>query len=347
MTQATETESPQAATPELPEEQAGTGLPVLFVAPSPHLADTDFTTRRMMLDVLIGLFPVVLMSLWFFHWGAVVQLAVCVASCLVFEALFARMQDKPAPLGDLSAVVTGVILALSLPWSAPFYVGVVGSFIAIGIGKAAFGGLGRNIFNPAMVGRAFVMLSFAGVMGASAYVSADAIGIITEATPLDAAKKAAEGGLHLPELWFLFLGQHNGSLGETSALASVMGGLYLCWRRSASWEIPVGVLLATVVLGGGAHWAGLTPLTVLQQTASGALVFGAFFIATDPVSSPITPKGKFYFGLGVGLFVIVFRVFSGYPEGLMFAVLMMNAVVPLINRWTIPTPVGGPVPQRA
>jgi electron transport complex protein RnfD len=335
---------------------------VMHVAPSPHLSETSLTTRRMMIDVLIGLGPVLVVSIVVFRWHAVVQVGLCVLSCLAAEALFAWMRRKPMPVGDYSAVVTGVILGLSLPATAPPYVAVIGSAAAMGLGKAVFGGLGYNIFNPAMVGRAFVMVSFAGKLGAPAYVATHTgLTVLTQATPLTVAKKLAAdlaagkviaGDLELQfqsaqEFWPLFIGQVNGSLGETSALAVLIGGIYLCFRRSASWEIPAGTVLASFLLAGLANGLNLTPLTAMGHLASGSLLFGAFFVATDPVTSPLTPKGKFIFGLGLGTLVIVVRLFSGYPEGMMSAVLLMNAVVPLVNRWTIPRPVGGPSPQKA
>jgi len=300
----------------------------------------------MMVDVLLGLAPVMGMALVVFRWYAVVQICMCVAGCLVAESLFAYWRGRRAPLSDLSAVVTGSILGLSLPWSAPWYVGVVASFVAIGLGKAVFGGLGQNIFNPAMVGRAFVMVSFASVMGATAYVHPDAaLEVLTQATPLTAAKEAA--GVELPGLWLMFLGNTNGSLGETSVLACLLGGLYLCWRRSASWEVPLSVLLGAMVVAGLANLVNPdTPLTVLQHLLGGSLVFGAFFIATDPVTCPLTVRGKVVFGAGVGVLVVVLRLFSNYPEGVVFAVLLMNAMVPLINRWMVPRPLGGPLPAR-
>ncbi|WP_231714504.1 RnfABCDGE type electron transport complex subunit D [Desulfonema ishimotonii] len=312
---------------------------MIHVAPSPHLSNTAQTTRRMMIDVLIGLAPVVGVAVYVFKMYAVIQLATCVVSCLAAEALFTRMRGNKMTLCDFSAAVTGVILALSLPGTAPWYVGVIAAFVAIGIAKAIFGGIGMNLFNPAMVGRAFVMIAFASALGASGYMDAgSAVDAITQATPLTAFK---QGGITTP-LSALFWGTTNGSLGETSAIACLIGGLYLCLRRTASWEIPTGVIAATVVLGGignlvcpGAQW------TVLHHLLGGALLFGAFFIATDPVSSPLTPKGKFIFGAGTGAIIMLLRVFSGYPEGVMFAVLLMNAVTPLINRWTIPRPLGG------
>lgn len=313
----------------------------LHVAPSPHLSEGGQSTRRMMVDVLIALAPVTLAALVIFQWYAVKQLAVCIISCLVAEALFTKMRRQPLQLNDMSAVVTGAILAFSLPGTAPWYVGFIASFVAMGIGKIIFGGLGMNIFNPAMVGRAFVMIAFAGLMGASGYEDAGStVDIITQATPLTAFKQS---GVDISPIT-LFFGLTNGSLGETSALACLIGGIYLCLRRTASWEIPVGVLVATgIVAGLGNLISPETCGTVPYHFFGGALLFGAFFIATDPVSSPLTPKGKFIFGAGIGVLVMVLRLFSGYPEGVMFAVLLMNGVTPLINRWTIPTPLGGEV----
>ncbi len=330
----------------------------LHVAPSPHLSNTALTTRRMMIDVLIGLAPVMAMAVVVFRWYAVVQVGLCVLTCLVTETLCAWAARKSTPIGDYSAAVTGVILGLSLPWSAPWYVGVIGSVMAVGLGKVVFGGLGFNIFNPAMVGRAFVMLSFAKELGASAYVFAGAkLEVLTRATPLSLAKQfasdlsagkvVAESAQvefqHAEDVWTLLVGWVNGSLGETSALALVIGGGYLLVRRVISWEIPAGIFivaLASVELG---HWAHLTAFTPLQHMISGSLLFGAFFIATDPVTSPLTSNGKLLFGAGIGVLVVIIRIFSGYPEGVMFAVLLMNALVPLLNRWTIPKPLGGAV----
>ncbi|UCC67338.1 MAG: RnfABCDGE type electron transport complex subunit D, partial [Armatimonadota bacterium] len=301
------------------------------------------------------------MAVLVFQWYAVVQVGLCVLSSLGAEALFTWMRGKPVRLGDCSAPVTGVILGLSLPWSAPWYIAVIGSVVAMGLGKAVFGGLGCNIFNPAMVGRAFVMLSFAKALGASAYVHTESsLEVVTRATPLTLAKKVAADlaagkvvgpDLELQiaqarELWPLCVGNITGSLGETSALALLIGGIYLCLRRSASWEIPAGTVSSALVFAGLANWANITPWTALHHLVGGSLLFGAFFIATDPVTSPVTPRGKFLFGLGIGFLVILLRVFSGYPEGVMFAVLLMNATVPLMNHWTIPRPVGGPTPQR-
>ncbi|MFK5954110.1 MAG: RnfABCDGE type electron transport complex subunit D [Desulfobacterium sp.] len=310
----------------------------IHVAPSPHLSDQTFTTRRMMTDVLIALLPLMVMSVYVFRMFAVTQLAICVVACLAAEFVFVKMRSKPVTLNDFSAVVTGVIIALSLPGTAPWYVGVLASVVAIGIGKTIFGGLGMNIFNPAMVGRAFVMIAFASAMGASAYINADGtIDAMSMATPLTAFK---QGGVTTAIL-DLFVGVTNGSLGETSAFACLLGGGYLLYRKTASWEIPAGILSAVVVISFLADMSGgFGGRFVLHQLFGGALLFGAFFIATDPVSSPVTPKGKWIFGMGTGSLIMVIRLFSGYPEGVMFAVLLMNAMTPLINRWTIPKPTG-------
>jgi electron transport complex protein RnfD len=347
--------------------------PVLHVAPSPHAFDSAQTTRKMMADVLIALAPVVAVSIYVFKLYAVQQIIICMVSALFAEAFFTTMRGKKVTLHDCSAAVTGLILALSLPGTAPWYVGVIGAFVAIGIGKVIFGGLGQNIFNPAMVGRAFVMLAFAGAVGASGYVlKAEAPAsparvsplanmlegdAITQATPmtwgktvdnkLAAGEKLLPQEEHLPSLGSLFLGTVNGSLGETSALACLIGGLFLLLRRTASWQIPAGVLLAATAIGLPVQIWGHSQMSLGYQLLGGALMFGAFFIATDLVTSPITPKGKFIFGLGVGSLVMLFRLLSNYPEGVMFAVLIMNGLTPLINQWTIPTPLGGPVPAPA
>ncbi len=315
------------------------------VASSPHFSNASTSTQRMMIDVIIALLPAVALSIFVFKWYAILQIGICVIVSALTEMGWKKLQGKPISVSDASAPLTGLILALSLPWSAPIYVPVIASFIAIALGKMVFGGLGMNLFNPAMVGRAFVMLSFAGALGASAYVYPDAANtVLTQATPLTIAKEAA-GTAEMTGFWPMFLGTTNGSLGETSALGILIGGAYLLIRRTAAWQIPVGVIGGAVVVALLTQVAGLSDLTLLQHLTSGSLLFGAFFIATDPVSSPIAPKGRIIFGAGIGILIIVLRVFSSYPEGVMFAVLLMNAVVPLINRWTIPTPIGGPVPE--
>ncbi len=319
--------------------------PAINVAPAPHVTSASLTTRKMMRDVLIALTPVLLVALYVFRGYLLFQLSICIAGCVAAEIVFTGMRGRRAQVGDLSAVVTGVILALSLPGTAPWFVGVIGSFAAIGLGKIVFGGLGQNIFNPAMVGRAFVMIAFPKLVAAGGYVLANStVDAVTRATPLTLAK---EGG-QVTALWDLFIGTTNGSLGETSAIACLIGGLYLCLRRTASWQIPIGIIVAVALLAGINDIFGpVGPWNTAHHLMGGALLFGALFIATDPVSSPLTGKGKWIFGIGLGSLVMIMRLGSRLPEGVMFSVLLMNAVVPLINRWTIPRPVGGPGPQKA
>jgi electron transport complex protein RnfD len=363
---------------EQPDHDA-TAAPVP-VAPGPHLKDPRHSTRRMMVDVLIALIPLMIASTIIFGYWTWIVTGMCVGFCILAEVLFAMMRRRRPAITDCSAIVTGVILALSLPWNTPWYVALVGSFIGIGLGKMVFGGVGFNIFNPAMVGRAFVMLSFAGAVGAPAYVAnsnvdklksampwletvralpsqyaaqaeTDVEGkveAVSAATPMTAYKmdETGEKGGFVTKLGPLLLGNTIGSLGETSALACLIGGAYLLIRRTAAWQIPLGCVLAVGVWAGVDQLMNLSdPWGILHSIFGGALLFGAFFIATDPVTSPLTHKGKFIFGLGVGVFVMFIRRFSGYPEGVMFAVLLMNSLTPLINRWTVPKPLGGAVGQ--
>ena len=290
------TENSQTMAPE-----TNTAAPVIHVSPSPHLSNQALTTQRLMLDVVIGLMPVVLMALYVFRFYAVKQLAICVISCLAAEALFTKMRSRSLPLKDCSALVTGIILALSLPGPAPWYVGFIASFVAIGTGKTIFGGVGMNLFNPAMVGRAFVMIAFASVLAASGYQDVGStVDAITQATPMDTFKQT---GAAAP-LSAMFFGLTNGSLGETSALACLIGGLFLCIRRTASWEIPAGVILSVLIFGGIANLVNPDAAwTVLHHLLGGSLLFGASFLAPDQVSSLPTPKGKFIFGLGVGALI--------------------------------------------
>jgi electron transport complex protein RnfD len=332
-----------------------------YVAPSPHLSGVSSQTRWMMLDVLIALAPAVAVSLYVFQQYVVLQAVVCIVTCVAAEALFTALRGKPLSIGDGSAAVTGLILALSLPALAPLHVAVLGSLAAIGLGKFAFGGLGQNLFNPAMVGRAFVMLSFAAALGSGTYTplgdeSAGLPDALSAATPLTMAKAEVKAVLAGEATWdatrsevtenapvgSLMIGTINGSLGETSGWAILIGGIFLCLRRSAAWRIPVSVMIGGVFMAQLMYWAGLTAFNGIEHLAAGSLLFGAFFIATDPVSSPVTLKGQVVFGLGIGVLTIFIRTLSSYAEGVMFAVLLMNAATPLINRWTMPTPLGGP-----
>ncbi|MDQ1269109.1 MAG: RnfABCDGE type electron transport complex subunit D [Desulfobacter sp.] len=320
------------------EDRPGRKPPFISVAPSPHISDSRAGTRRMMIDVILGLSPAIAVALYLFRFYALKQILVCVVACLAAEYLFVRMRGKYFTLKDCSAMVTGVILGLSMPGAAPWFVGALASVVGIGIGKIVFGGIGMNIFNPAMVGRAFVMIAFAQLMGAGAYENVTGlVDAVSGATPLSALKfNGVQTGI-VP----LFMGVTNGSVGEVSAIACILGGLYLIYRKTASWQIPASILVTVALIAGITDMAGgYQGLFLLHHLFAGALMFGAFFIATDPVTSPLTPKGKVIFGVGTGCLIMVIRLFSGYPEGVMFAVLIMNAMTPLINRWTIPQPMG-------
>jgi electron transport complex protein RnfD len=293
-----------------------------------------------MFDVVLAMVPLFVAAIILYEAQAILLTAVTVAGCLATEAVFnAARGRKMDSLWDGSAVVTGMILAFSLPPHIDLYMAVVGGAVAIGLGKAVFGGLGQNLFNPAMVGRAFLMACFPAALTTWIDPATDAV---TQATPLAAMK--FEAGT-VPALQNLFLGNVSGSLGESSALAVLIGGIYLLVRRTADWRQPLGMLVGASLFALIANLAA--PETyegVLMHLNSGALLFGAFFIATDYVGSPLTPKGRLIFGFGAGILVMVIRLFGGYPEGVMFSILMMNAITPLIERWTRPTPFGGHVP---
>jgi electron transport complex protein RnfD len=313
--------------------------PVIHVTSSPHILDRGAGTRRIMIDVIIALIPVMLVSLFFFRLYAVKQIVICTGSCLTAEFIFVRLRGKSITINDFSATVTGIILAFSLPPSMPWFAGVIAGFAAIGLGNIIYGGLGMNIFNPAMVGRAFVIMAFTGILGADAYSNLSGVAdAVSGATPL-AALKYSNIHTALPNM---LIGNTPGSIGETSVLASVTGGLYLILRKAASLEIPLTIIAVIALISGIVDITyGHAGLFFYHNLLGGATMFGAFFIATDPVTSPLTFKGKLCFGIGVGFLTMIMRMYSGYPEGFMFAILLMNAITPLINRWFIPTPFGG------
>jgi electron transport complex protein RnfD len=310
-----------------------------------------------MLDVVIAMVPALAAAVYYFRLRALLLVFVCVMSSAAVEWLCNFIRKKPNSLEDYSAVVTGIILALSLPPHAPWWVAAIGGVFAITIGKMVFGGLGSNIFNPAMVARAFLTASF-GVLMTTWTVPAtidatmpkispdNKIDALTQATPLAWSKQALKEKANAQELdQYLkpaFTGNIGGCLGETSALWLLAGGLYMLYRRTITWHIPVAVLtsafvFATVanIINGNAYASGLFHLT------SGALVFCAFFIATCPVTSPLTPRGMLIFGAGVGAITMLIRIVGEYPEGVMYAVLLMNAFTPLIDRYCKLIPAGG------
>ncbi|UCF33484.1 MAG: RnfABCDGE type electron transport complex subunit D [Phycisphaerales bacterium] len=315
------------------------------VSSAPHLVEGR-STRAIMFDVVIGMVPLFVAAVVLYRWRAVALTLITVAACLATEAIANRIRGRSMlSLTDGSAIVTGMILAFSLPPKLPLFMAVIGGVVAIALAKMVFGGLGQNLFNPAMVGRAFLMACFPVAMTTWAQpfdlATIGTVDAVTQATPLAAAKFGSDV---VPRMWDLFMGKVGGCIGETSSLAVLIGGMYLLIRRTADWRQPLGVLVGAGVLAVIAHWADpgkFAPLGV--QLTSGALMFGALFIATDYVGAPITPKGRLIFGFGVGLLIMVIRLFGGYPEGVMFAVLIMNALTPLIERWTRPEPLGGPV----
>jgi len=336
-------------------------LSELIVSPAPHISQR-LSTRIVMMDVIIGLSPAFIASVIFFRAYAVILTATCIISSVFTEFLCNLLLKKKNPfdsLGDLSAIVTGMILAFSVPPILPVWAAIIGSVFAIAVGKMVFGGLGANIFNPAMVGRAFLTLSFGMMMTTwtvPATINPDMPTIVTssesnvdartQATPLALSKQAIKSGqgaqIVNEQLKDLFYGQVGGCVGETSALALLIGGLYLLARKTITIHTPLAVILATYIIAQTANLlnpnANISPWAHL---CSGGLLIGAFFIATDPVTSPLTTRGQWIFGIGVGGLTMLIRLAGGYPEGVMFSVLMMNALTPLIDRFTMIIPVGG------
>jgi electron transport complex protein RnfD len=311
-----------------------------------------------MLDVVIALVPAMVMAAVFFRLYAVIVIGTCVVSCVFTEHLCNLIRKKPNTVDDLSAVVTGIILALSLPPAAPWWVCVIGSVFAITIAKMVFGGLGSNIFNPAMAARAFLTVSFAAIMTTWTIpatidtqmptVSAEQPTAITQATPLAWSKDAIkqnEGAHDINyQLYSALWGQVGGCLGETSALALLIGGIYLLIRKTINIHIPLAVLLSAAAIASIGYFIQPdTYISPLLHLTAGGMFICAFFIATDPVTAPLTAKGMWIFGAGVGALVMLIRIVGDYPEGVMFAVLIMNGFTPLIDRFCKPVPAGGKV----
>ncbi len=316
-----------------------------ILSSSPH-AHAQTNVSRIMLDVLIALLPTTAAGIWFFGLPAVWIILTCISTCLITEALCRLAMKRESTIGDLSAVVTGLLLALNLPAGLPLWMAVLGSVFAITVCKQVFGGLGMNPFNPALAARAFLLISFTGPMTTWLkplwWKTPEAM---TTATPLasmktmfaSAATSATPraGADGIPALWDLLIGNMPGCIGEVSALALALGAVYLLWRKVITWHIPV-TFLVTVWLY--AWIAGGAPEHV--QLLTGGVMIGACFMATDYVTSPTTAKGKLIFGFGCGLLCMLIRQFGAYPEGCSFAILIMNAVCPLINRWTGPRSFG-------
>ncbi|MGE4548066.1 MAG: RnfABCDGE type electron transport complex subunit D [Intestinibacillus sp.] len=323
-------------------------LSKVVVTSSPHIK-SDEDTRSIMLDVIIAMIPALAVGIFTFGPRALVLTCIAVISCIVFEFAYNKLLHQEVTVGDLSAVVTGMLLAYNIPVSAPWWLPVFGSLFAIVITKMLFGGLGRNFMNPALAGRAFLMASWPGLMttwtavGAKlplfGTLSGDDIKAISSATPLSVMKVATQGGATLPDASLIdaLLGQIGGCLGETSALALLAGGLYLLYRKVITINIPAAYILTVAVL------TFIFPLNgadrvqwMLYEVLSGGLFLGAIFMATDYTTSPVTPKGQIVFGIGCGLLTVFIRYFGGLPEGVSYSILIMNTLVWAIDKKTRP-----------
>ena len=304
-----------------------------ILSSSPH-AHAKGSLSRIMLDVIVALLPTTAAGVWLFGLPALWTVLTCVATCLVTEALCRLAMKRESTVGDLSAVVTGLLLALNLPAGLPLWMCVVGSVFAIAVAKQVFGGLGMNPFNPALAARAFMLISFTGPM--TTWLKPlwwKAPEAMTTATPLASVKDGA--ATQVPPLLDLVVGNMPGCIGEVSAVALALGAAYLLVRRVITWHIPAAFLATVAVY---ALISGRAPAHV--EILAGGVMIGAFFMATDYVTSPTTGLGKVIFGCGCGLLTMLIREFGSYPEGCSFAILIMNAVCPLINRWTQPKPFG-------
>ena len=319
----------------------------LVISASPHI-DSGATTRKIMGDVLIALCPALIAAVIIFGWRALLVTAVCAAACVFFEWGFEKLCHKPSTIDDLSAVVTGVILAYNLPVSIPLWQAVFGCLVAIVAVKQLFGGIGKNFMNPALGARAFMMASWAGFMttwtaphaNLPLFGNVTVTDAISTATPLATLKTGA-----VPAdtgLLEMLLGQTGGVIGETSALALLAGGVYLLWRKVITINIPAAYILTVAVI------TFLFPLSgdvsrvqwMLSQVLSGGLMLGAIFMATDYVTSPVTPKGQIIFGVGCGLLTVFIRYFGGLPEGVSYSILIMNTLVWAIDKKTHPRKFG-------
>lgn len=308
----------------------------LRVTSSPHIR-APHTVRSMMLDVIIALAPAGLFGIYNFGFKALWLILISVASAVLWEALIQRIMKKPVTIKDLSAVITGLLLAYNLPSTAPLWMPVVGTGIAIVLVKQIFGGLGQNFVNPAMLARAVLLASWVGHMSGTAFVQPGfAVDAVSVATPLAVGTETAADVSY--SLGQLFIGTVPGCIGETSKLALLLGGAYLIWRGTISWRVPVCMILTSFVLFWIAtgHFAGGVD-SALYQVLSGGLMLGAFFMATDYATSPVTPLGKIIMGVGCGAILFVIRYFNpAYPEGCTYAILIMNIATPLIDRYTRP-----------
>ena len=316
------------------------------ISPSPHVHGGD-SIEKNMYGVLIALVPTFIFSIVFFGFGAILVTLTSVVACLVFEYVIQKYLMKQRPtIWDGSAIITGVLLAFNLPSSLPLWIVVIGALVAIGIGKMSFGGLGNNIFNPALVGRVFLLISFPVQMTTwpvpNGFATADAV---TGATPLALVKEAVKNGQAVGDALSsagfstgnLILGNMGGSLGEVAAIGLLLGFAYMLIRKIISWHIPVAIFATVIVFSGILNLADPAQFAgPVFHLFTGGLMLGAIFMATDYVTSPMTHKGMLIYGVGIGLLTVIIRVFGAYPEGMSFAILIMNGFTPLINRYCKP-----------
>ena len=310
----------------------------LIVSPSPHL-HTKTSTKSLMRDVVIALLPAVVVSVLFYGWSELLVLGVSVASCVLLEFLITKyLLEKSCTIGDWSAVITGILLALNLPATTPWWVVLIGAVVAIGVAKMTFGGLGQNLFNPALVGRVFLLISFPTYMTdwtkPAGFLSNGLTDAYSGATPLGIVKgggvAAVEGMDYLDTLFFNI----GGSAGELSGIALLIGFVYLLARKVIRPYITLSIW-ATVAIFSGIFWA-VNPAEYtdpLFNLLTGGMLLGSIFMATDYVTSPMSNLGGVVFGVGIGVITMLIRYFGAYPEGMSFAILIMNSVVPLLNRW--------------
>jgi electron transport complex protein RnfD len=315
---------------------------IFITQSSPHFRDKD-SVPKIMYAVIISLAPAVFASVYFFRLRALLLLLGCVAASLATEAIFLSLRKiSLRSLLDGSAIITGLLLAMTLPPSLPLEMAIIGAVIAIAIGKQVFGGLGYNIFNPALVGRAFLQTAFPVAMTTWIPPLSQTINTATYATPLGDLKfQDAVAQVTLVPLKDLFFGNIGGCLGETSALALIIGGVFLLFRRVIDWRIPLGIILS-LSLFTGIFWLANPGkyASPLFHLLAGGLLLGALFMATDMVTSPITPLGTWAYALGIGIVIGLIRLFGGFPEGVMYSILFMNTFVPLLNRSTRPRILG-------
>ncbi|MEN8906345.1 MAG: RnfABCDGE type electron transport complex subunit D [Clostridiales bacterium] len=310
----------------------------LLAGSSPHIKNTT-KTNKIMLDVLIALTPAALASIYFFGIDALLVIIVTSLSCIGSEFIFNKILKKESTLSDLSALVTGVLLAFNLPPEIPLWIAIIGGIFAIIVAKQLFGGLGHNFINPALAARAFMMASWPVEMTSWKNPSSK-LDSVTSATPLELIKSNGTSGDTLPNIMDLFTGNVGGCIGETSAFALLIGAAYLIIKKVISIDIPISyigtVALLTWILGGEVLFSG----NFIYHIFAGGLILGAFFMATDYTTSPVTKNGRIIMGVGCGLLTVIIRLYGGYPEGVSYSILLMNLVVPLIDRYLIPKSFG-------